>query len=164
MSQILTLLKKHHCLFCRWKRQGSVTLNSLLEMRLGKPGSALNTISQHKRKLSPCLHTCIFTHGKHYHPFQGALGNRHRFYLPEQPSLHHEKSLSQPKFKKKTKNKWPEREREHMQRPQRTKDLPPHLSTHKPWMLSKQSIQGHYLRKSGSWGDYILKPEVKHLK
>lgn len=40
----------------------------------------------------------------HYHLFQGVLGNQHRFYLQGQPSLHREKSLSQPKLKRQKKN------------------------------------------------------------
>lgn len=45
----------------------------------------------------------MFTYEIHYHLFQGALGTQHHFYLLEQPSLHHERSLSQPTLKKRIK-------------------------------------------------------------
>lgn len=83
--------------------------------------------------------TYTVTYKTHYRLFQGALYSQHHFYLREQPSLHHERSLSQPiSRKEKTQNET---------RKMGPKELP--QQTHKPWVFSQQSIQGHYLSQSG---------------
>lgn len=44
----------------------------------------------------PHILSLTHTHKVHYHLFLGALCIQHHFYLLEQPSLRHERSLSQP--------------------------------------------------------------------
>lgn len=149
-----------HCLICRWKRQGLVTPNSLFKVKLWmqfwfiylKPEFALNNYlfpNIRESFLPVYKHTYTFTHQTHYRLFQGALYSQRHFYLQEQPSLHHERSLSQPKSKG-------EKIRPRKQTEKNRRPPPAHVNRHiNPG--HSHSIQRHHLGKSGSWGEYILK-------